>query len=198
MEQLQAPGVPDVFEEKASNDGDAMATEGDTTPSKSSHVPQHGGAAPVQGVDYTLLPQLLDRKFEEFDEDSALRPTKISTGEVWAKRSQAGLISDVKTVQLREHEQRDEKTRAFDLLDALSRSGVLPCDHATLHVVLAATHCFTDSLVNTVVQGNVNPIEKVERSELIISSAIHNVAAVDLIAPAKVDGARLASSKLLA
>ena len=41
---------------------------------------------------------------------------------------------------------------------------MLPIECATLHVVVAATHCFDKSLVNTVVEDNVNPIEKAERS----------------------------------
>ena len=39
---------------------------------------------------------------------------------------------------------------------------------AELHVIVAATHCFDKSLINTVVQDNVNPIEKLERSSLLI------------------------------
>lgn len=58
-------------------------------------------------------------------------------------------------------EQEEEKKQAFDLLDALSRSGSLDVDYASLHVVVAATHCFAESLMNTVVKDNINPIEKV-------------------------------------
>jgi hypothetical protein len=41
--------------------------------------------------------------------------------------------------------------------------------------VIAATHCFDKSLVDTVIEGNVNPIAKVERSMLIVASVIHGV-----------------------
>jgi len=47
--------------------------------------------------------------------------------------------------------------------------------------MVAVTHCFSKSLVDTVVQDNVNPIEKVERSSLIVGSAIHDMPAADLI-----------------
>ena len=48
-------------------------------------------------------------------------------------------------------------------------------------MVLAATHCFDDSLIETVVKGNINPVDKVERSSLIVASTIHNKPAAALI-----------------
>jgi hypothetical protein len=62
-------------------------------------------------------------------------------------------------------EQEEEKKITFDLLDALSRSGSLDIDYASLHVVIAATHCFAESLMSTVVKDSINPIEKVWRGE---------------------------------
>lgn len=44
---------------------------------------------------------------------------------------------------------------------------------ASLHVVMATTHCFDKTLMATLVQDNVNPIDKVERSQLIVASLIH-------------------------
>jgi hypothetical protein len=35
------------------------------------------------------------------------------------------------------------------------------------------THCFDKTLMETVTRDNVNPIEKVERTQLIMASAVH-------------------------
>ena len=71
-------------------------------------------------------------------------------------------LSKMETTQLSGPDLNNEKNKAFDLIDALSRSGALPIDHASLHVVMAATHCFDKTLMDCVIKGNVNPIEKVE------------------------------------
>ena len=74
-----------------------------------------------------------------------------------------------------EEAQEREKAKAFDLIDALTRSGALAFDAASLHVVVAATHRFDASIMDTVIKENVNPIERLERSSLIIASTIHGV-----------------------
>jgi len=99
----------------------------------------------------------------------------------WEKTSQAALLADPITASLNTDVQRTEKDRAFDLLDALSRSGCLSVDDASLHVVLSATHRFDQTLMDTIIQRNVNPIEKVERSTLIVASTIQNKDVVDLL-----------------
>lgn len=53
--------------------------------------------------------------------------------------------------------------------------------HASLHVVIAATHRFDKSLIGTLIENNVNPIEKLERSQLIVASTIHRAAAEELV-----------------
>ena len=40
------------------------------------------------GIDYTLIPQQLDAKFEQLATDAALRPTIITPGSRWNKKSQ--------------------------------------------------------------------------------------------------------------
>ncbi|MCC7537080.1 MAG: hypothetical protein IT379_12740 [Deltaproteobacteria bacterium] len=141
-----------------------------------------GTASATDALDYTRLPGEIDAKLEALDDDSALRPTIINPGDVWTRTAQKGLLAAPETTTLSAKEQKDEKARAFDLLDALSRSGALPIEDASLHVVLAATHCFDKTLLDTVIQGNVNPIEKVERSLMIVASTIHRRPAVELLA----------------
>ena len=91
----------------------------------------------------------------------------------------------------------DATSQAFDLLDALTRSGVVSVDAAELHVVIAATHCFAKSVMQTVVQDNVNPIEKVERSALIVASTIQQRAPAELVADDQVARLALYSPKLI-
>jgi len=123
----------------------------------------------------------MDKKFEALDVDSALRPTIINPGKVWSKNYQKALLAAPSSTSLSKEEQKTERNKAFDLLDALSRSGALSFDQASLHVVMAATHCFDKSLVDTVIQDNVNPIEKVERSALIVTTTIQGKSAAELI-----------------
>mmetsp|Transcript_27972 Transcript_27972/g.34510 ORF Transcript_27972/g.34510 Transcript_27972/m.34510 type:complete len:939 (+) Transcript_27972:202-3018(+) len=130
-------------------------------------------------TDITNIPKILDAKFEAFSlhekYDGVLRSTMIKTSETWTKKSKPNLLTELKAGILSVDEQKIERNKAFDLLDALSRGGVLPLLHSELHIIIACSHCFDKSVVNTVVQDNVNPIEKIERSNLLMASTIHDV-----------------------
>jgi hypothetical protein len=125
-------------------------------------------------IDYTQVPAAIDAKFEALDEDGAVRPTKVLLGEVWRKKFQKALLAKPTETSLGKDQLRTEKNKAFDLLDALSKSGALPLGNCQLHVLIVVTHCFDRTLMETVFRDNVNPIEKVERTQLIIASAVHN------------------------
>jgi len=142
-------------------------------------------AASGTGVDYTKIPKQMDAKFEELDTDAALRPTIIKPGSSWLKTSQKGLLSTTAQTHLSADGQKSAKDEAFDLLDGITRAGALSCDHASLHVVIAATHCFEKNLMDSVVQNNINPIDKVERSMLIMANTIHNASVEQLVATDK-------------
>lgn len=145
-------------------------------------------------LDYTKIPTELDKKFEALDEDNAIRATTINTANTI---NQQTLLGTPATHTLSIDEQERERNRTFDLLDALTRSGSLSIDCASLHVVIAATHCFDKSLMDTVIQDNINPIEKVERSLLILATTIQDTPTIQLINADKREDIEFHSPKLL-
>jgi hypothetical protein len=95
---------------------------------------------------------LLSRRLDECDPHGALRPAIIRPGPSWTLRSQSVAAAAAAERQLGPDEQRGELRRALDLVDALTRSGALPLEGASLHVVLAATHAFDKALMETVIE----------------------------------------------
>jgi hypothetical protein len=134
----------------------------------------------------------MDGRIERMDQDGVLRPTIINVGDWWSKTSRRGLLGGVTTKVLGESQQRNEKVRAFGLLDALTRGGGLALREASLHVVVAATHQFDKSVMQTLVQDNINPIERVERSAFILASCVHRVPIKQLLGDA--DWGRISSN----
>lgn len=135
----------------------------------------------AEARDLTKVPTELEARFETFDQDAALRPAIISPGDRWTKRAQKALLAAPTESSLDSSAQKVEKDSAFDLLDALTKSGALPVEHASLHVVVAATHCFDKTVTETAIQDNVNPIEQVERSTLIMATTVHQAPVATLV-----------------
>ena len=168
-----------------------VVAEGFAAPPEPTPVPQPvaqvggaGGSASTGGTvdldlyaDLTTLPSRLDAACAGGEANSgALRATIIKPADVWSKASQPKLLGAKSTSALAKgsEEEKAARAEAFDLLDALSQSGELEVSEAELHVVLAATHCFDDTLMDTLVKKNVNPIAKVERSCVSMASVIHS------------------------
>ncbi|KAJ9471550.1 hypothetical protein DIPPA_70002 [Diplonema papillatum] len=145
------------------------------------------GSLAKEQVDVSKFPSMLEKQFEAFSDAACIRPTIIKPADSWTKRYQPKLLSDVKTSNVGSDQQTKEKNRAFDLLDALTRSGVLTIEESSMHIVLGATHCFDETLVDTLVKKNVNPIEHVERSMLIVASTLFGQQPRDLVKDAVVD-----------
>jgi len=177
-------GIPESSAAMSSSSRKAAKSADGPTASQNTTQPNQASStgAMGSGVDYTKIPKQLDAKFEELDVDSALRPTIIKPGTLWTHKSQKTLLSTASTSKMSTSQQKSAKDEAFDLLDGLTRAGALSCDNASLHVVVAGTHCFDKDLVNTVVQDNVNPIAKVERSTLIMASTIMQASVGELVA----------------
>eukprot|EP00039_Didymoeca_costata_P015429 m.262612 g.262612 ORF g.262612 m.262612 type:complete len:1005 (+) comp16222_c1_seq36:2220-5234(+) len=167
---------------RAENTKEKKQTEKKKTKSSTHNLE---GLAPVSGVsslpDYAKLPTQLENRFEGLDFDIDIRPTTIKTQETWTRKAQKGLLSKHKVSSLARADQRDEKQKAFDLIDALTLSGTVVYEKTDFHVVMAATHSFTETLIDTVTLDNINPIDKVEQSTLIMASSIHNVQPKELV-----------------
>ena len=79
-----------------------------------------------------MLPKELDSKLEKLDTDNALRSTVIKAGEFWTLQRQENLLTASTKTTMTKDSTESEKKKAFDLLDAISRSGSLPIEAAEL------------------------------------------------------------------
>mmetsp|Transcript_16994 Transcript_16994/g.37132 ORF Transcript_16994/g.37132 Transcript_16994/m.37132 type:complete len:1009 (-) Transcript_16994:24-3050(-) len=161
---------------------------GQTQPSASQQA-----AADSAVEDFTLVPKKLDAKFADLDTDNSLRSTILSATKTWTRLRQENLLSSLKSSVLRQEMIESEKNKAFDLLDAISRSGTLPIACSELHVIISVSHCFENDVMGTVIQDNIDPISKIEKSSLIIGSTIFGESCEALLAESN-DAERLAAS----
>ena len=119
----------------------------------------------------STFPDMLEQRLEAMGVDS-VRPTIVKVGSSWNRTFQPGLLGSCEQAVLGEAEQTAGRAKAFGLLDSLTRCGLLPLS-ADMHVVVASTHSFGETLMDTLVQENVNPIAAVEASSLVVASALH-------------------------
>ena len=113
---------------------------------KAEGQPEGGDASPT-GEDFTTIPKILDAKLEKYDSDNALRSTIIKAGLNWTRMRQENLLTPASSSRLGASAIEAEKKKAFDLLDAISRSGTLPIESTELHVVIAVSHCFENDVM---------------------------------------------------
>lgn len=130
--------------------------------------------------DITTIPRKLDSAFEKFDPEGAIHSTTIKVDSSWEKISQTLLGNKISST-LKEDDLRNEKNQAFDLLDAFSKSGALTLSDVSVHVILGFCHWFDLTLMETLIDKNMNPIPKLERSGLMVASAIFNTTPKQLV-----------------
>jgi hypothetical protein len=140
------------------------------SPSATTTTTTASSSTTVSAIDFTKMPAQLDKLFETVD--SGLRTAKVSVEADWRRTHSESLLSKPVESGVDADAQRALKQDTFDLLDALSRGGELAFLHVDTHIILPSAHSFPDSLMNTVVQRNVNPIERVERSVVMMSSVV--------------------------
>lgn len=133
-------------------------------------------------VDVTLAPKMLDDAMDRHDNDNGMRLTIIKTQDTWIRRRQESLLTQATETKLKPDDLTVERNKAFDLLDAISRSGSLSIDCCDLHAIVPVTHCFENDVIGTVVQDNVNPIENIEKAHVLVASTVYGLPAADVVA----------------
>lgn len=125
-------------------------------------------------TNYLSLPQKINSEFEIHDVDQAVRPIITKVGDTWTKHYRKSLISLPQTQTLSTDDLTKEKNKAFDLIDALSRSGSLDFDSGCqVHIFNAVCHSFDKTVLETLIQNNINPIQKLEGTMTLLSQIIH-------------------------
>ena len=132
-------------------------------------------------IDFTAVPMILDAAIEQYAQGASLRSTTIKLSDWWTRNRQDNLLVQPTAAVLHSDDLKTERNKAMDLLDALSRSGSLPIPFSELHVIVSVTHCFEHDIIQTIIQDNINPIEKLEQTTLLVGSAIYGVPACELI-----------------
>jgi hypothetical protein len=123
--------------------------------------------------DFATIPKELDAKLEKYDLNGSLRSVILRPKDLWTLKRQDTLLSPAVSVDFGLSDIDEARKKAFDLLDAISRSGTLPIQSSELHVFVAVSHCFAKTIVETVIEENINPIEKLEQSMLLLASTVY-------------------------
>ncbi|CAE7601384.1 TRPT1 [Symbiodinium microadriaticum] len=174
------------FQSAAQDEAESMSSS-PSQPLQYSNSTYDVGSARTKWYDVTSLPASLQEKFEvHLQKNSIVRPSIITAGVTWTLRSYANLFAEARSKEIGNDQQRSEKLKVYGLLDALTKSGALEIDGATVHVIVASAHIFDDNVMDTIVQSNVNPIEKMEWSSLVMASVVHDTPVEELVQGAEI------------
>ncbi|KAJ3342438.1 hypothetical protein HDU91_000535, partial [Kappamyces sp. JEL0680] len=131
---------------------------------------------------YSTVPALIDSKFEVYDKKGAVRPIILTAGTNWNKKYFKGLLGQEENAYQSANDIASNKNKAFDLLDALTKSGALSLE-ADLHILIGVAHTFDKTVMDTIVQENTNPIEKINASTVVLTACIHDTTFQEVVAP---------------
>jgi hypothetical protein len=151
-------------------------------PAKQQQEAPKGGApadtadiGPVGVADVVALPDTLQAVMGALPREVQARPVVLKLAPTWSRTRREGLLASPTTASLDTDDQRTLRGEAFDLLDALTRSGALVYEDVDVHVVVEVSSSFTRSVVATVIEENVNVLDRVEQLGLTVVSALHGV-----------------------
>ena len=169
----------------AMNDGFCPSSESAPEPkiARTQELPAQVDLNTAEEFDFTVYPKMLESNMDKFGfGDCPLRPTKIKLDSPWTLKSYDRILKKYNIALYSESASKTQaKKKTMDLLDALTRSGEIAVDDCGVHVMYAATHCFDKSVFDTVVRDNINPIERIEQSALVMAHTIHGADVPSLI-----------------
>ena len=155
-----APQSSVIGATEGGNGGDGALAPED---SSSTTEPVVAAVEKVPLPSYCNVPAMLN---EAFSNSRAVGPVILNMGLEWMRNGDEVLTVD---------EQRTEKNTAFDYLDALSRSGDLEIVDVEFHVVIAQAHSFEQSVMNTLVQDNIDPIAEMTETASTVKRVVDSV-----------------------
>jgi len=96
---------------------------------------------------FTVSSKILDAQLEQFDNDNALRSVIIAVDSEWVREKDKAFETNLEDkAGFARYGNRKEKNSAFDLLDAISRGGMLAIEYSELHVV-GFSHSFENDVM---------------------------------------------------
>ena len=146
--------------------------------------------------DVTGIPGALDTGLERLDPEGSVRPTILRVGPLWRRTRTEGLLGEPLSLDMAVEQQKEARSEALHLLDALTHSGGLELHDVHLHVLVAVTHFFDKTLMQTLVCDNVNPIDRVQHTQLIVARHISALAPDALLVPLEAARIQTASPQL--
>ena len=177
--EFQSEDEVDLNETEGNDDGDDDEDEDVNMPTTheeagaSSSASSSVAATAVGGhrIPWTQFPQTLDKVCGALGADAAaLCPTRVEVGDTWIKTHAPNILAPITRVSVDAEKQKVAKRGAFDLIDALTRTGALPFDDAKLHIMMITTQNFSSTLVDTCIIENVDPIQRVERAMMLVGA----------------------------
>ena len=76
---------------------------------------------------------------------------------------------------------RNEKNKAFDLLDAITKSGALPLKCAEFHLLIATAHSFPQSIMCALARDNIDIVTSMNRTVMIAAATVLGVPVSELL-----------------
>lgn len=136
--------------------------------------PTNGKEIAQHPTNFSEIPRQLDQLLQSYGNcNHTLRSVTHATVDQWELKRQENLPTKLQAFNIEASGVKGETNKALYLLEVLSSSGSLPIVSGELHIIVSVCHSFEKNVMDTIIINNVNPIEKVDFSSLLVASCIH-------------------------